>query len=120
MVFRRKATRRSRSFGRMKARSRGRSSGGVGLTDLLIGGAIYGVGRGYVANMLPTLFTFGPVDSDNAIIAGAGYLGLKSSNRIIKATSMMAIGGETAIVASRLASGNIVNTDNAQNGVNSW
>jgi hypothetical protein len=118
MVFRRKAARRTRSFGRMKARSHSRSSGGVGLTDLLIGGAIYGVGRGYVANMLPTLFSFGPVDSDNAIIAGAGYLGLKSSNKIIKATSMMAIGGETAIVASRLANGNT--TDGGNSSGSAW
>jgi len=105
MVFRRKAARRQRSYGKMKARSHHKSSGGVGLTDLLIGGAIYGLARPYVANMLPTLFSFGPVDSDNVIIGGAGYLGMKSSNKIIKATSMIAIAGETAIVTGKLMGG---------------
>jgi hypothetical protein len=103
MVFRRKA-KRSRRIGYKARRSRG-SSGGLGITDLLIGGAIYGFARPKVADMLPPLFQFGPVDSDNAIIAGAGYLGMKNSNKIIRATSMIAIAGETAIVANRLGSG---------------
>lgn len=104
MVFRKKAKRKS--YRAKASYSRGRSSGGIGLTDLLIGGAIYGFARPMVANMLPDLFSFGPVDSDNAIIAGAGYLGMKNSNKIIKATSMVAIAGETAIVTSRIAQGN--------------
>lgn len=103
MVFRRKA-KAKRSYGRMKAKSH-KSAGGLGLTDLLIGGALYGFARPMVANMLPNLFTFGPVDSDNALIAGAGYFGMKSSNKIIKALSMSAIVGETAIVTSRVAQG---------------
>jgi hypothetical protein len=105
MVFRRKARARARSFGKVRARSRSSSSGGIKFTDLLIGGAIYGLARPMVANMLPNLFSFGPVDSDNAIIAGAGFMGMKNSNKIIKATSMIAIAGETAIVTGRLTSG---------------
>ena len=103
MVFRKKARAR-KSFGRAKARGH-RSSGGLGLMDLVIGGAIYGFARPKVADMLPPMFSFGPVDSDNAIIAGAGYLGMKSNNKIIKATSMVAIAGEAAIIANRLTSG---------------
>jgi len=111
MVFRRKA-RRSRGGFRARAKSRGRSSGGVGFTDLLIGGAIYGFARPMAAQMLPDLFSFGPVDSDNVIIGGAGYMGLKSSNKIIKATSMVAIAGEAAIVSSRLSQGTCTSSSN--------
>lgn len=104
MVFRKKAKAR-RSSSRYSHKTSRHGSSGVSFTDLLIGGAIYGVARPYVANMLPDLFNFGPVDSDNAIIGAAGYYGMKHTKGVMKATSMMAVAGEAAIVASRLSQG---------------
>lgn len=75
------------------------------MTDVLLAGAIYGVVRPTIANTIPTMFSFGPVDSDNVVLAGAGYMASKNSNKIIKSLGLIAMGTEAGIVTSKLMSG---------------
>lgn len=66
---------------------------------VLLAGAVYGVARPYVANMIPD-YNIGPVSTDNLAIAGLGYLGSKKSG-FIKALGLVAMGGEAGIVAAK-------------------
>lgn len=95
-----------RSFGRFRRGGR-RSSGGPSAMDYILAGAIYGVGRPMVANMIPPMFEFGPVDSDNAILGGAAWFGLKKGNKLIKAISGVTLAGEVAQVAAKATSGSL-------------
>ena len=104
-MARKRFGRKGRFYGGRGRGRRGHSSAGIKATDILLGGALYGLARPYVANMLPTMFSFGPVDSDNVIIGGAGYLLSKNSNKIIKSMGLVAMGGEAGIITSQLASG---------------
>ena len=70
--------------------------------DVLLAGAIYGAVRPTVANVIPTFFKFGAIDSDNVILAGAGYFASKSNNKIIKSLGLIAMGTEAGIVTSGL------------------
>ena len=90
-------------FGRSVSRKGG--SSGLSVTDVLIGGALYGALRPKAVQMLPDFFTFGPVNSDNVILGGAGYLLSKQSNKILKATGMMAMATEAGVVTANLTSG---------------
>lgn len=101
--FRRKASRRS--FGFKKARRSGRSSSGLTPMNVLLAGAVYGLARPYVANVLPNMFSVGPVDSDNVIIGAAGYYGMRKGNGLVKALGAVALGSEAGIIANRLTSG---------------
>lgn len=93
---------RSYGFGKKKGKSR---SGSKGMTpmDVVLAGAIYGAARPFAARMLPDLFTFGPVDSDNAIIGAAGWYGMKKGNGLMRALGAVALGSEAGIVTARLA-----------------
>ena len=95
-----------------------RTSGGMKVTDVLIAGAIYGLGRNIVANMIPNFFTFGPVDSDNVIVGLAGWYGLKKGKGMTKALGAIALGGEAGIITSRLTAGMIPATVGAQSAYN--
>lgn len=108
--FRRKASRRS--FGGFRARaSRSRSSSGLTPMNVALAGAIYGVARPIIANTLPNMFSFGPVDSDNAIIGGLGFYGMKKTSGLMKALSVVALASEVGIVTSRLTSGTTSTTN---------
>jgi len=85
-------------------RSRPKSSGSS-VMNVLLAGAIYGAARPMVANMLPTFFAFGPVDSDNVILGSAGYFMSKNSNNLIKTIGLVSMATEASIVTSRLVSG---------------
>lgn len=98
MVFKKRA-KRSRSRGSMKSRSRSKGSSGLSVTNVLLAGAVYGVARPYVSNMIPD-YNIGPVSTDNLAIAGLGYLGSKKSG-FIKALGLVAMGGEAGIVAAK-------------------
>lgn len=66
-----------------------------------LAGLAYGVARPIVGNVLPDFFNVGPVSSDNAIIAGAGYMGMKKGKGFVKALSMVALSGEMAQVSAK-------------------
>jgi hypothetical protein len=100
----RKRFRRARAFMRRRA---GRSMGsGLKATDIMMAGAVYGFARPMVANMIPPLFEFGPIDSDNAIIGVAAYMGMKQKNKLVRAISAVALGGEIAQVTAKMTAGN--------------
>ena len=93
-----------RSGFRAKAMSsyRKASKPSLSVMDVLLAGAVYGAVRPTVANMLPTFFKFGPVDSDNVILGGAGYMASKSKTKFVKALGLVAMGTEAGIVTSNL------------------
>lgn len=98
MVFRRKA-KRSRSRASTRSHSRSKGSSGLSVMNVLLAGAVYGVARPYVANLIPD-YNLGPVSTDNAVIAGLGYLGSKKTG-FIKALGLVAMGSEAGIVAAK-------------------
>lgn len=109
--------RMSRSFGRAR-RSR-RSSGTSGIVEMAVMGAAYGgLIRPIVSNNVPNFFTFGPVDSDNAILLAGGYFAHKNSNKWIKALGNAAIIWESGIIASRLMQGSGSNGGSVMNANN--
>ena len=97
--FRRKAR---RVYSAVKTAYKRARAPSVSVMDVLLAGALYGAIRPTVANMLPTFFKFGPVDSDNVILAGAGYFASKNSNKLIKSIGLIAMGTEAGIVTSGL------------------
>lgn len=101
-----------RTYGRVRSAYRKTNKPSIGVMDVLLAGAIYGAVRPTVANMLPTFFSFGPVDSDNVILGGAGYLASRQSNKLIKSIGLVAMGTEAGIVTSKLLTGN--GSDNIQ------
>lgn len=105
--FRKKRSRRS--YGFFKRKSRRSGSSGISATDVMIAGAVYGFGRPIVANMVPPMFEFGPVDSDNAIIGAASFMGMKQRNKLIRAISTVALAGEIAQVVAKMTSGSTSN-----------
>lgn len=98
--FRKMRRRASRNFKRYSRRSG--SSSGLKPMDVVIGGAIYGAGRQFVADFIPDFGTFGPVSSDNLVVGAAAMLGMKQKNKIIKAASTVALGTEIAAVVSKM------------------
>lgn len=100
--FRRKAKRRSYSGFMKRSSSRRKSSSSMSVTDVLLAGAIYGVARSMIVNMLPTFFSFGPVDSDNAILGTAGFFASKQSNKLIKSVGLIAMGTEAGLIANNV------------------
>ena len=97
--------RRSRRGFRGFARRGKRGTSGPSAMDYAIAGAVYGIARPMVGNMLPSMFSFGPVDSDNAIIGGAAFLGLKKGGKMVKAISGVALASEVAMVAAKATAG---------------
>jgi hypothetical protein len=83
MVFKKKARRSFRGFAKKSRSYAGNSS--IKPMDILIAGAIYGAARPFAAKLLPNMFTFGPVDSDNVLIGAAGFYGMKKGKGLIKA-----------------------------------
>jgi len=102
--FRRKAKRRSYSGFMKRGSSRRKSGSSLSATDVLLAGAIYGVARPMIANMLPSFFQFGPVDSDNVILGGAGYMASKQGNKLIKSVGLIAMGTEAGLIANNVVS----------------
>lgn len=78
----------------------------LSVMDVMIAGAAYGALRPMAANVLPNFFTFGPVDSDNVIMGGVGYLASKSNTKLIKTIGLVTMAGEAGIIASRVIQGN--------------
>ena len=109
----RKMSRRAYSSMR-KGYSRSRKPS-MSAMDVLLAGAIYGVARPMVANAIPTMFSFGPVDSDNVILGGAGYMASKNRNKLIKSIGLIAMGTEAGIIASKVVAGN---TNSSSTGFN--
>lgn len=109
----RKAVRRS--YGRAKKMYSRAKTPSLSVTDVLLAGAIYGAVRPTVANMLPTFFSFGPVDSDNVILGGAGFMASKSKTKMIKALGLIAMGTEAGIVTSNLITNGMGNTSSSDN-----
>jgi hypothetical protein len=103
MVFKRKARRSYRSFSRGSRRRSGGGSSGLSPVNVLLAGAIYGAARPLAAKMLPDMFSFGVVDSDNVIIAAAGFYGMKKGKGLMKALGTVALGSEVGIVTARLS-----------------
>lgn len=99
--FKRRAVRR---YARPARRSRRASSSGLTPMNVLLAGAVYGASRPFVAKLLPDFFSFGPIDSDNVIIGGAGLYAMKKQTGFIKALGAVACGSEAGIVASRVTS----------------
>lgn len=107
-----KRIRRVASRGFKSVKRYNRTSAGLKPTDLIIGGAIYGVGRRYLAQLLSPVSNaiqpyIGSV-SDNVILgladyAGMEYLGKKS--RIVKAAFAVGLGTEAAQTTQELMSG---------------
>jgi len=112
MVFKKKTSRRRSSGGFSKKSRSKNSSGSLTPMNVMLAGAIYGAARPFAARMLPDLFSFGPVDSDNAIIGGAGFYAMKKGNGLVKALGAVALGSEAGIVTARLV------TPMAQDAVN--
>ena len=113
MVFKRKA-RRSRARGFSK-KTYSRSKGGLSPMNVVLAGAIYGLARPIVSKMLPNMFEFGPVDSDNVAIGLAGWYGMKKGNGLIKALGAVALGSEAGIITARATSGITENIGSAGN-----
>lgn len=101
MVFK-KQRRAYRSFGRRSGRRHSNGSSGLSPTNVLLAGAIYGAARPIAAKMLPDMFSFGPVDSDNVIIGVAGWYGMKKGKGLMKALGTVALGSEVGIVTARM------------------
>lgn len=91
---------RSGTMARRKKSGYKRSSGSIKPMNILLAGALYGAIRPTVANMLPTFFKFGAVDSDNVILSGAGYLASRQSNKFIKTLGLVAMSTEAGIITS--------------------
>lgn len=82
--------------------------------NVLLAGAVYGAARPFIAKFMPNFFQFGPVDSDNVILGGAGIWAMKKQGGFMKALGAVTAGSEAGIVASRLtstATGNSVGTN---------
>lgn len=77
----------------------------LSVADVLIAGAAYGALRPMAANVLPNFFSFGPVDSDNVLIGGVGYLASKSNTKLVKTFGLVSMAGEAGIIASRVIQG---------------
>lgn len=100
----RKARRFARRFGRKVRRGfSGRTSLSPG--DIILASAVYGVARPMVSGMIPPLFQFGPVSSDNAIIGAAGFLGMKQKNKFMRALGTVALAGEVSAVTATATAG---------------
>lgn len=84
----------------------------ISVMDVLLAGAIYGAVRPTVSNMMPTFFSFGPVDSDNVILGGAGYFASKSNNKLIKSIGLVAMGTEAGIITNSVVSGAVSTKSN--------
>lgn len=76
----------------------------ISAMDVLVAGAVYGIARPTIANALPTMFAFGPVDSDNVILGAGGYMASKSKTKLFKTIGLIAMGTESGIVASKMLS----------------
>lgn len=99
--FKKSFRRASRGF---KKSYRAASKPSLKPMDVVLGGLIYGAARPFAAKMLPDMFSFGPVDSDNVIIGAAGLYGMKKGKGLMKALGAIALGSEAGIVAARVTS----------------
>jgi len=106
--FRTKARRYFRGF-KNKARSMNRTSGQIKATDVLIAGVIYGMAKPIIKNTIPDFFSFGPVSSDNLVIGGAGFYGMKKGKGIVKALGIIALGDQASEVSQNLMGGSQTN-----------
>ena len=87
--------------------------------NVLLAGAIVGAARPFVADMLPNMFSAGPVDSDNVIIGAASFYGMKKTSGLMKAISTVALAQEAAIITSRVTAGMSSGTKQSDDSVSS-
>ena len=92
----------SRAYGR--ARRSVTKSTGLSPINVLLAGAVYGAARPFAAKILPDMFSFGPVDSDNVIIGAAGFYAMKKGTGFMRALGAIALASEASIIAARLSS----------------
>jgi len=73
--FGRRSSRRVSSSRVRRSRGRGRSTGGGGLTGLLVGSAVYGAGRGFVSSKLAPVTANIPLGglADEAVMGTLSY-----------------------------------------------
>lgn len=114
--FRRFRRRAARAFsGRSFRRSRSRSSGSTNFTDWLIAGAAYeGIIRPAAKNILPAFFSFGPVESDDVILAAGGYY-ISKKGGIVGALGKYAMAREAGAVAAKMLGGSSGSGGNLMN-----
>ena len=115
-VFRgnKKTTRSENTMAKRKGRNSFKSSNGsVSLMNVAGAGAIHGIARPMIANILPSFFSFGPVDSDNVIIGGAGYYAMKKGSGIIKILGMLTLANEVSYVTQKVTGNNQTQQTNA-------
>lgn len=99
-----------RSFRRFSKASRRTGSSKLSVMEVAAAGALYGAARPYAANMMPTFFSFGPVDSDNVILGAAGAYAALKGKGLIKALGVIALGTEAGIVTGKFVSGQTVSS----------
>ena len=95
---------KKRRFGK-RSKSRSSSSSNMSLMNIAGAGAIHGFARPLAGNMLPSLFSFGPIDSDNVILGAAGYYAMKKGSGMIKVLGMLTLANEISYVTQKLTSG---------------
>ena len=95
-----------RSYSRVAKAYKSSRKPSLSVMDVMIAGAAYGALIPMAANVLPNFFTFGPIDSDNVIIGGVGYMAAKSNTKLIKTIGLVTMAGEAGIITSRLIQNN--------------
>jgi len=104
----RKMRSRARSFGKRYKRA-GSSKGSSNVLTLAIAGAVYGVGRPYIANMIPSsVSNFANGNGDELVLGTLGYFmakGKLGSNSMIKDAGKAILVIESARIASGLMQG---------------
>jgi hypothetical protein len=93
-----------------KSRHHSGVSSGITPTNMALAGAVYGVGRPFVANLLPSMFNLGGVDSDNVLLGVGGWLLASKSKGLLKAIGLMALGTEVGYVTGKMIGGTPAST----------
>lgn len=109
----RKVRRTAKRFGRAYSRA-GRSKGNTNVITLALAGAVYGVGRPYIENMIPEqVSSFANGYGDELILGTAGYFmakGKLGNNSMIKDLGKAVLVIESARIATGLMSGSKTTT----------
>lgn len=98
--FKRKS--RSRRFSFFKRKGRSQSS--LKPTQIMVGGAIYGVGRTYLSNMIAPITSKVPFGNlaDNVVLGAIGYFAAKKGRGLIKQVGISALAVESALAGQDL------------------
>jgi len=110
--------RKARSIGKSYKRY-GSSKGSTNVITLALAGAVYGVGRPYIENMIPSqVSNFAGGYGDELILGTAGYFmakGKLGNNSMIKDLGKAVLVIESARIATGLMSGVMTPKDNQTN-----